>query len=202
LNSAAAAEQGACSRLCLSQPRKPPTFEPQINTNININIRPILPLLRTTSSEPFFLERCPRIPHNTFPCLSLALALLPQAPVVLPGSPRILTSPNYACGIINTPAVDFPTPLATLFARPPTMDASNEESESVDQFLARIASLSSKQGLEEAERSRRMEEDMLQARKERQARRAGMLTKEYSGLIGAVIAILILFRTCAISFPL
>ncbi|OAP64790.1 hypothetical protein AYL99_00762 [Fonsecaea erecta] len=52
------------------------------------------------------------------------------------------------------------------------MDASNDGSESVDQFLARIASLSSKQGQEEAERSRRMEEEMLQARKERQARRA------------------------------
>ncbi|OAG41501.1 hypothetical protein AYO21_04203 [Fonsecaea monophora] len=52
------------------------------------------------------------------------------------------------------------------------MDASNDGSESVDQFLARIASLSSKQGQEEAERSKRMEEEMLQARKERQARRA------------------------------
>lgn len=55
------------------------------------------------------------------------------------------------------------------------MDASNDGSESVDQFLARISSLNSKQGPEEAERSKRMEEEMLQARKERQARRAGML---------------------------
>ncbi len=54
------------------------------------------------------------------------------------------------------------------------MDASNDGSESVDQFLARIASLNSKQGLEEAERARKMGEEMLQARKERQARRAGM----------------------------
>ncbi|KAK5445258.1 hypothetical protein LTS15_010349 [Exophiala xenobiotica] len=52
------------------------------------------------------------------------------------------------------------------------MDAPKDGSESVDQFLARIASLNSKQGQEEAERSRRMEEEMLQARKERQARRA------------------------------
>ncbi|KEF52949.1 uncharacterized protein A1O9_10855 [Exophiala aquamarina CBS 119918] len=52
------------------------------------------------------------------------------------------------------------------------MDASNDGSESVDQFLARIASLSSKQGQEEAERSKRVEEELLQARKERQARRA------------------------------
>ena len=54
------------------------------------------------------------------------------------------------------------------------MDTSNDGSESVDRFLARIASLSSKQGQEEAERSKRAEEEMLQARKERQARRAGM----------------------------
>ena len=53
------------------------------------------------------------------------------------------------------------------------MDASNDGTESVDQFLARIASLTSKQGSDEAERSKRSEEEMLQARKERQARRAG-----------------------------
>ncbi|KIV94095.1 hypothetical protein PV10_05250 [Exophiala mesophila] len=52
------------------------------------------------------------------------------------------------------------------------MDASNDGSESVDQFLARIASLTLKQGEEDAERSRKMEEEMMQARKERQARRA------------------------------
>ncbi|OCT44665.1 hypothetical protein CLCR_05341 [Cladophialophora carrionii] len=51
------------------------------------------------------------------------------------------------------------------------MDASNDGAESVDQFLARIASLSSKQTAEEAERSKRTEEELLQARKERQARR-------------------------------
>ncbi|KIW63948.1 hypothetical protein PV04_08910 [Phialophora macrospora] len=51
------------------------------------------------------------------------------------------------------------------------MDASNDGAESVDQFLARIASLSSKQNAEEAERSKRTEEELLQARKERQARR-------------------------------
>jgi hypothetical protein len=56
------------------------------------------------------------------------------------------------------------------------MDASNDGSESVDQFLARIASLSSKQNPDEAERSKRTEEELLQARKERQARRAGMAT--------------------------
>ena len=54
------------------------------------------------------------------------------------------------------------------------MDASNDGSESVDQFLARIASLSLKEDQQEAEKSRRFEEEMLQARKERQARRAGI----------------------------
>jgi hypothetical protein len=53
------------------------------------------------------------------------------------------------------------------------MSASNDSAEDVDQFLARIASLSKKNDEGEAERARRMEEQMLQARKERQARRAG-----------------------------
>jgi hypothetical protein len=56
---------------------------------------------------------------------------------------------------------------------PPKMDASVDGTESVDQFLARIASLSAKQGPDDAERSKRAEEELLQARKERQARRAG-----------------------------
>ena len=54
------------------------------------------------------------------------------------------------------------------------MSASNDGSESVDQFLARISSLSNKKDDGEADRARKMEEDMLQARKERQARRAGI----------------------------
>lgn len=55
------------------------------------------------------------------------------------------------------------------------MDASNDGGESVDQFLARIASLSSKQNADESERSKRSEEELLQARKERQARRLGIV---------------------------
>ena len=58
------------------------------------------------------------------------------------------------------------------------MDASNDGSESVDQFLARIANLSSTQNAEEAERSKRTEEELLQARRERQARRLGMATSD------------------------
>ena len=54
------------------------------------------------------------------------------------------------------------------------MSAPSDESESVDQFLARIASLSRKNDDQDAERARKMEQDMQQARKERQARRAGM----------------------------
>lgn len=53
------------------------------------------------------------------------------------------------------------------------MSASNEGSEDVDQFLARIASLSKKDN-GDAEQARRAEEQMMQAKKERQARRAGM----------------------------
>ncbi len=84
------------------------------------------------------------------------------------------------------------------------MDASNDGSESVDQFLARIASLNSKQGEEEAERAKRTEDQMLQARKERQARRAGMLTYHLLSLrweMEAMIPRLTSRRACAIAFP-
>jgi hypothetical protein len=60
------------------------------------------------------------------------------------------------------------------------MSASNESAEDVDQFLARIASLSKKNDEGEAERARKMEEQMLQARKERQARRAGNIVSAFS----------------------
>lgn len=80
------------------------------------------------------------------------------------------------------------------------MDASNDGSESVDQFLARIASLNAKQGLEEAERSRRMEEEMLQARKERQARRAGILHTHAAK--NWIVEVLIFDRARAVTLPL
>ena len=53
------------------------------------------------------------------------------------------------------------------------MSASNDDSESVDQFLARIASLKDRREREDEERTRKLEEDILQGRRERQARRAG-----------------------------
>ena len=53
------------------------------------------------------------------------------------------------------------------------MGASMDDSESVDQFLARIASLKDKRDREDEERTRKLEDDILQGRKERQARRAG-----------------------------
>ena len=77
------------------------------------------------------------------------------------------------------------------------MDALNVGSESVDQFLARIASLSSKQGREDEERSKRMEEEMLQARKERQARRSG--NDQLKQDTEAPVTLLTLCRTCTIS---
>jgi DNA integrity scanning protein DisA with diadenylate cyclase activity len=62
------------------------------------------------------------------------------------------------------------------------MSTSNDGSESVDEFLARIASL--KEGRDEAseEKTRRMEEDFQKSRKERQARRLGTL-KSYIGIV-------------------
>lgn len=56
------------------------------------------------------------------------------------------------------------------------MSTSNDGSESVDQFLARIASLRETKDEASEERTRRMEEDFQKSRKERQARRLGMLS--------------------------
>jgi hypothetical protein len=53
------------------------------------------------------------------------------------------------------------------------MNASNEDAESVDAFLERIASLKDRREREDDERTRKLEEDILQGRRERQARRAG-----------------------------
>ena len=54
---------------------------------------------------------------------------------------------------------------------PPTKD----DAETVDAFLERIASLKLRRDREDEERTRKLEEEILQGRKERQARRAGML---------------------------
>jgi hypothetical protein len=53
------------------------------------------------------------------------------------------------------------------------MNVSNEDAESVDAFLERIASLKDKRDREDEERTRKLEEEILQGRRERQARRAG-----------------------------
>jgi hypothetical protein len=53
------------------------------------------------------------------------------------------------------------------------MNTSSEDAESVDAFLERIASLKDKRDREDEERTRKLEEDILQGRRERQARRAG-----------------------------
>ena len=55
----------------------------------------------------------------------------------------------------------------------PNMDTSNDDAESVDAFLERIASLKDKRDREDEERTRKLEEDILQGRRERKARRAG-----------------------------
>ena len=56
------------------------------------------------------------------------------------------------------------------------MSTATEDAESVDQFLARIASLKDRRDREDEERIRKVEEEILQGRKERQARRAGKST--------------------------
>jgi len=53
------------------------------------------------------------------------------------------------------------------------MNTASEDAESVDAFLERIASLKDKRDREDEERTRKLEEDILQGRRERQARRAG-----------------------------
>lgn len=58
------------------------------------------------------------------------------------------------------------------------MSASQDGSESVDQFLARIASIKEGRDQVSEERNRRMEEDFLKNRKERQARRLGEIRRD------------------------
>lgn len=47
-------------------------------------------------------------------------------------------------------------------------------SEDVNDFLLRIRDLSRKRDIEDEERTRKLEEEIIQGRKERQARRAGL----------------------------
>lgn len=58
----------------------------------------------------------------------------------------------------------------------PTMTASStnvDAAEDVNDFLSRIRELGEKRDKEDEERTKRLEEEILQGRKERQARRAG-----------------------------
>ena len=52
--------------------------------------------------------------------------------------------------------------------------ADNDGSEDVNDFLLRIRDLSRRRDIEDEERTRKLEEDIIQGRKERQARRAGL----------------------------
>lgn len=47
-------------------------------------------------------------------------------------------------------------------------------SEDVNDFLLRIRDLSQKRDIEDEERTRKLEQDLIQGRNERQARRAGL----------------------------
>lgn len=53
------------------------------------------------------------------------------------------------------------------------MAAPNESSEDVNDFLQRIRELGERRDKEDDERTKKLEEEILQGRKERQARRAG-----------------------------
>lgn len=52
--------------------------------------------------------------------------------------------------------------------------ADTDGSEDVNDFLLRIRDLSRKRDMEDEERTRKLEEEIIQGRKERQARRAGL----------------------------
>lgn len=54
------------------------------------------------------------------------------------------------------------------------MAVPNESSEDVNDFLQRIRELGERRDKEDDERTKKLEEEILQGRKERQARRAGM----------------------------
>lgn len=60
------------------------------------------------------------------------------------------------------------------------MAAPNESSEDVNDFLQRIRELGERRDKEDDERTKKLEEEILQGRKERQARRAGMPLSLYS----------------------
>ena len=55
-----------------------------------------------------------------------------------------------------------------------------EGSEDVNDFLQRIRELGDKRDKEDEERTRKLEEEILQGRRERQARRAGQCSNVYS----------------------
>jgi len=57
------------------------------------------------------------------------------------------------------------------------MSSTVDDSEDVNDFLQRIKELGDKRDKEDEERNRKLEEEILQGRKERQARRAGMFAK-------------------------
>lgn len=64
---------------------------------------------------------------------------------------------------------------AVLWIMAPAAEA--EGSEDVNDFLLRIRELGDKRDKEDEERTRKLEEDILKGRQERQARRAGEFTR-------------------------
>lgn len=67
-----------------------------------------------------------------------------------------------------------PAPLHSVLNMSPV--AESDGSEDVNDFLQRIRELGDKRDKEDEERTKKLEEEILQGRKERQARRAGQCT--------------------------
>lgn len=73
-------------------------------------------------------------------------------------------------------SLSFPLSTCDISSAKVTMSSSAdaEGSEDVNDFLLRIRELGEKRDKEDEERTRKLEEEILQGRKERQARRAGI----------------------------
>lgn len=68
------------------------------------------------------------------------------------------------------------------------MTVPNESSEDVNDFLQRIRELGERRDKEDDERTKKLEEEILQGRKERQARRAGTPLSPSSVAVCVVLA--------------
>lgn len=73
-------------------------------------------------------------------------------------------------------------------------------SEDVNDFLQRIKELGDKRDQEDEERNRKLEEEILKGKLERQARRAGRSNRSFSTMLLSMAANMPPSRTCQIYF--